>query len=125
MDNLYKEDFLYYYRNQDNKRNLSGKTHIGESSNVSCGDSIKVELVVKNGNIVDVGYSSDGCMVSEVSASIMSEKLIGMKLAEVQNLSLQEYLNIVRLDLTVSREKCAMVFYDALTSVKKVKNVKN
>ena len=89
MNNLYKEDFLYYYRNQNNKKNVSGKTHIGESSNVSCGDLIEFELVVKNGNIIDVGYSSDSCMVSEVSASIMSEKLIGMKLVEVQNLSFQ------------------------------------
>lgn len=112
---LYKEEVLFYYKNQPNKKKISKFNCVGNSSNSSCGDEVEVRFKVnKDGIIEDVGYTHSGCIISAANMSVMTEKLIGMKLSEAKKISKDDWLKELNLDLTESRKKCALVGYNAI-----------
>ena len=49
-----------------------------EGVNPSCGDDIFLKLKVKDGVIEDGGFVGDGCAISQASADIMLDQIIGM-----------------------------------------------
>ncbi len=48
-----------------------------EGINPSCGDDIILELQVENGVIVDGTFEGDGCAISQASADIMLDLVVG------------------------------------------------
>ena len=58
-----------------------------EGVNPSCGDEITVQLKVKDGVITDGGFIGDGCAISQASADIMIDMVIGLKVEEAQHLA--------------------------------------
>ena len=55
--------------------------------NPSCGDDITLRLVVEGGVITDGAYTGDGCAISQASADIMLDMIIGRSVAEAEHLS--------------------------------------
>lgn len=55
--------------------------------NPSCGDEIAVQIKVKDGVITDASFSGDGCAVSQSSADIMVDMIIGKTISEAKHLS--------------------------------------
>ena len=58
-----------------------------EGVNPSCGDEITVQLKVADGVITDGGFIGDGCAISQASADIMIDMVIGLKVEEAQHLA--------------------------------------
>jgi len=58
-----------------------------EGVNPSCGDEITVQLKVKDGYITDGGFVGDGCAISQASADIMIDMVIGAKVEDAQHLA--------------------------------------
>ena len=58
-----------------------------EGVNPSCGDEITVQLKVKDGVITDGGFVGDGCAISQASADIMIDMVIGKKTEEALHLA--------------------------------------
>ncbi len=54
-----------------------------EEHNPLCGDELSVQIRVKDGRIQDLRFDGHGCAISQASASIASEELMGMELEEV------------------------------------------
>lgn len=48
-----------------------------------CGDEVTIDLMVKGGRVVDVAYRGSGCSISQASASMMAEAVLGKDLDEV------------------------------------------
>lgn len=116
---MYKEEVLFYYKNQPHQKVLDNSTHAGVSSNLSCGDELKIQLLVEDGIIKDVGYIHSGCIISGAIASMISEKLIGSKIDILKNLDRESWLDSLNIELTPARRKCALVVYSAfMDSVK-------
>ena len=68
--------------------------------NPSCGDDITLELVVdENGIIVDGGYTGDGCAISQASADIMLELVIGKTKEEALKLK-DTFLRMIKEKIT-------------------------
>ena len=59
------------------KRTVEGANFTLEGVNPSCGDDIILELKVEDGIIVDGGFTGDGCAISQASADIMLDLIIG------------------------------------------------
>lgn len=114
MNSLYKQELLFYYKNQPNRKKLDKKTHSGREVNTSCGDEINVELFVKDGIIKKVGYQIDGCIISNGAASMLSEYLEGKSVKDIKDFSKDRFIDILGIKLTPSREKCALMGYDAV-----------
>ena len=113
-ESIYKEEFLYHYKNQSNNKKLVSRTHFGKDVNTSCGDEVSIELKVDGDVIKEVGYNSGGCIISTGAVSILSDFLIGKNIAEVKSLTDSDYINLLGLELTHARKKCALVGFNAL-----------
>lgn len=69
------------------KRHIDGANFTLEGVNPSCGDDIVLELKVENGIVVDGGFTGDGCAISQASADIMLDLIIGKSKEEAVRLS--------------------------------------
>ncbi len=59
--------------NTDNNRNIENRTHVSKLKNSVCGDEMQVELILKNGKILDFGYQGKSCVYCQASASLLSK----------------------------------------------------
>lgn len=113
-ESIYKDEFLFHYKNQTRNKTLKIKSHVGKDINTSCGDEITIELNVQDGVIHDVGYNSNGCIISTGATSILCDHLIGKSLIEAESLKEDAFIELLGIDLTFARRKCALVGYKAL-----------
>ena len=75
---LYQEVILDHGRNPRNFRNPEHPSHEAHGFNPMCGDRITVYLTVgDDGLIEDVAFEGRGCAISQASASMMTEMLVG------------------------------------------------
>jgi nitrogen fixation NifU-like protein len=88
LDDLYREVILDHYRNPRNKRPLPSADIDLAHNNPLCGDEITVRAKVADGVVADAAFEGQGCSISQASASMLTEKIKGMKLDDVENLVL-------------------------------------
>lgn len=69
------------------KRALEGECFSLKGVNPSCGDDIVLNLKIENGVIVDGAFEGDGCAISQASADIMLDLVIGRTEEEALRLS--------------------------------------
>ena len=69
------------------KHDLPDANMVLEGVNPSCGDDIFLKLKVENDEIVDGSFVGSGCAISQASADIMLELIIGKKKAEALHLA--------------------------------------
>lgn len=115
MDELYREEILEHYRTPHNVGTITvvpqgGKLYRLTASNHGCGDSIQADLLVADGKIVDVKWDGDGCAISKASMSMVSDWVIGKKIADVKKLGRDKILEFMGLpEIAEAREKCALI----------------
>ena len=83
---IYREIILDHYKNPRNFGHLTKPDAKVEEGNVTCGDRIIIEIAVKNGTLEDIRFSGEGCAISQASASMLTEKVKGMKLSGIKKL---------------------------------------
>ena len=86
LDELYREIILDHYRSPRNRGTLPNPTVSREGLNPLCGDQITVDLVLEDGLIRDVAFHGSGCSISQSSASMMTDAILGKSLDEVLEL---------------------------------------
>ena len=116
MDDFYRDYILDHYRSPRNFGNLENADVEAEDLNPLCGDQIKMELKVDDGVVRDVRFSGKGCAISQASASMLTEQIKGMKLADVAKLSKEAVLENVGIGISPTRMKCAMLGLRVLKS---------
>lgn len=77
------------------KHDLPEATMEKDGVNPSCGDVIRLKLEIENGIIVNGSFVGDGCAISQASADIMLDLIIGKSLEEAERLS-QSFLRMIR-----------------------------
>lgn len=110
---LYRDIILDHYKHPRNFGHLDKPDVITEEGNVTCGDRIVMEIKFK-GTIEDVRFNGEGCAISQASASMLTEKVKGMKKADVFKMSLKDIQNMLGTTLTPSRVKCATLPLEVL-----------
>ena len=86
LDELYRELILDHYRNPRNREPLESPAVVTEGYNPLCGDEITLELAVDDGVVQNVAVRGGGCSISQSSASMMAEAIVGKKLEDVEAL---------------------------------------
>ena len=66
------------------KKKIEGANLSLEGVNPSCGDDITLSLKVENGEVVDGGFEGDGCAISQASADMMLDLIIGRSVDEAK-----------------------------------------
>ena len=107
MEDMYREIILDHARNGRNWGLVDNPDFDHEEHNPLCGDRLHLTLKVEDGIIKAVGWDGDGCAISQASASMFGEQIIGMPLDDAMNLDKQVVLDNIGLDLTINRVKCA------------------
>jgi nitrogen fixation NifU-like protein len=131
LDDLYREVILDHYRSPRNKHGLAGASVDVHRNNPLCGDDITVRVTVRDGVAVDAAFEGQGCSISQASASMLTERIKGKKVDEIEELVLSfrtmmagqespdedELGDLVALKGVVKypvRIKCAVLAWDAL-----------
>ncbi len=110
MQDLFRELILDHARNQRNWGLLEPNDFDHEESNPLCGDRLRLTLqLASNGSIACVGWDGEGCAISQASASMFGEELLGMSLAEARQIDKQQLLQNIGLPLSINRVKCALL----------------
>ena len=108
---MYRQQILDHYRNPRNHGELAEPTfsHVGE--NTSCGDEITVdvELAEDGRTIEDVAFRGEGCAISQAAASLLTSEVRGMTLSELYDLDRDDVLELLGVEVTPMRIKCAVL----------------
>lgn len=116
MDDFYRDYILDHYRQPRNFGHLERADAEAEDLNPLCGDQIRMQLKVDDGVVSDVRFSGKGCAISQASASMLTERIKGMKLSDVAKLSKEVVLEDVGIGISPTRMKCAMLGLRVLKS---------
>ena len=109
-DDIYREIILDHYRNPRNKGKLLEADVSIHDSNPLCGDEIDIHLRVDGDKIKDIKFEGRGCAISQASASMLTEMIMGKPLTSVKDLTKDDILeNIGLLNLGPARIKCALL----------------
>lgn len=109
MEDLYRDNIIDHYQNPRNYGTLEHPDFSYEDSNPVCGDEIRLDLQVQEGRVVDARFSGHGCSISQASASMLTEEIIGKSLEEVKQIDKQYLLDLLGIPLGPVRLKCALL----------------
>jgi len=111
MDDFYREEILEHYTHPHNYGTLDEADISHEESNPLCGDRIRFDIKLDQDGetIQDVRFSAVGCAISKASASMLTDLLIGRKLSEIKDLTKEDVMDELGIDLGPVRLKCALL----------------
>ena len=95
LDDLYKDLILDHSKHPRNFRALADSEVLVDEENPTCGDHLRLTARVEQGKIADVKFDGKGCAISTASASMMTERLIGMPEAEARRL-ISDFVGVIR-----------------------------
>lgn len=104
LDDLYQDVILDHFKNPRNKRELADAEVLVDEENPICGDRLRLTARVEGGKIADVKYDGKGCVISMASASMMSERLVGMPVAEARKL-IAGFVGLIRGEKEMSADE--------------------
>jgi nitrogen fixation NifU-like protein len=106
----YRQLILETARNRQNWGLLNPADFDHAEHNPLCGDHLHLTLRIDaQGVIRQVGWEGDGCAISQASASMLGERLIGMPFADAVKIPAREVLEMIGLPLLPNRQKCALL----------------
>ncbi len=110
MDDLYREVIIEHYKNPSHRGKLDPHDISFADNNPLCGDHIQIDLRVgKDGIVIEAVFDGHGCAISQASADLLMETIIGKPLEEVKQLGKQDILDMLGIDLGPVRLKCALL----------------
>ncbi len=114
MDDLYRENIIDHYRSPRNKGHIEEPDIHYHDVNPFCGDEITMELKLDGDRIVDVAFDGKGCAISQASASMLTEEIMGKTMDEVKAMDKDDILEMLGIPIGPVRLKCALLSLKAL-----------
>jgi nitrogen fixation NifU-like protein len=107
---MYKEIILDYYKNPRNRGTIDSPDAKSKDSNPLCGDVVEMQLKFSGGKVSDIKFNGDGCAISQASASMLTELVMGKTIDEVRKIDKTALLeNLGSPNLGAVRIKCALL----------------
>ncbi len=110
MDDLYREQIIDRYKHPRARGTLEPHDYSYEDDNPLCGDRIRIDVRVgEDGRIAQAAFSGSGCAISQASADLLTESVVGKTLEEVKRLGKDDILELLGIELGPVRLKCALL----------------
>lgn len=107
---IYSEIILDHYKNPRKKGSLAGASCTAEDANPLCGDKIRFYLKIDSGGkITDVRFSGSGCAISQASASMLADEVVGKAIKKVAKWDKEKVFGLLGVTLTPARARCALL----------------
>lgn len=87
LDDLYREIILDHYRSPRHKGHVEDPDITARGYNPLCGDDIEITVRLNGGRIDAVAFAGHGCSISQASASMLTEAVMGKPLTEALELA--------------------------------------
>lgn len=113
-EQLYREIILEHFKNPQNYGVINHADLEISDYNPLCGDEIRLTVVFDEKKILDIKFVSTGCAISKASASILTEYVKQKTKDEFLKITPEKYLELLEIELSPSRIKCALLSYSAL-----------
>ena len=107
--NIYQEQILDHYRHPRHQGVVNQPTHRAHQTNPLCGDELTITAVVHDDKLAEVKFDGHGCAVSQAGASMLAEALHGQPMERVSAFTDQDMLELIGVELTPARQKCALL----------------
>jgi nitrogen fixation NifU-like protein len=110
MEDLYREQIIDRYKNPLYRGELNPHDITFEDDNPLCGDHIRIDLRLNGEDVVtEALFSGEGCSISQASADLLLESIIGKPLEEIKALQKEDVLEFLGIELGPVRLKCALL----------------
>ena len=95
LDNLYQEILLDHYKNPHHKGLRDPFEAEVHHVNPTCGDEVTLRVHMSQGVVEDVSYDALGCSISQASASVLTDLVIGKPVEEAMEIH-EEFLTLMQ-----------------------------
>ncbi len=110
MEDLYREIIIDRYKNPLYRGSLDPHDISFEDDNPLCGDHIRIEVRINSdGKVSEAVFDGHGCAISQASADLLIESIHGKPLDEVKQLTKEDILEMLGIELGPVRLKCALL----------------
>jgi len=107
---LYSEIILDYFKNPVNKGTIAKPSGSALEHNPLCGDKLRIDLLLdKKDKVIEAKFSGEGCAISQATASMLTEKLIGKTPAQIKKIENDEIYKMLNIPISPGRVKCALL----------------
>jgi nitrogen fixation protein NifU and related proteins len=109
-DQLYREQILDHYKRPHNFGRIENADLEFEDTNPFCGDEQHVTMRLdEEGRVAEVAFEGQGCAISTAATSLLSDELLGKTREELLALPKEEVLDLLGIEISATRMKCAML----------------
>jgi len=110
MDDLYREQIIDRFKNPRHRGELDPHDYTYEDDNPLCGDRLRIDVRTDGEDrVTEAAFSGVGCAISQASADLLTESIVGKSLDEVRRISKDDILEMLGIDLGPVRLKCALL----------------
>lgn len=112
---LIQEIVLQHGRSSPYKGTIPNASVYQEMENPLCGDTIRVDIKIRKGQITNMVFSGQGCLISQAAASLLIDKIIKVKsIAKTKKFNDGTVFKLLGFNPTLSRTKCALLILEVL-----------
>ncbi|HYY46837.1 MAG TPA: SUF system NifU family Fe-S cluster assembly protein [Candidatus Angelobacter sp.] len=113
-DDLYREQILEHYKNPHHFGELPDADITQEGDNPLCGDVVTFYLKLDDGHLADVRFRGRGCAISQASASMLTDMIVGKPVDELRHFPTKDLLEELGIQISPARMKCATLSVNTL-----------
>ncbi|HIH43346.1 TPA: SUF system NifU family Fe-S cluster assembly protein [Candidatus Woesearchaeota archaeon] len=118
-EDMYRENIMDHFKNPRNHGVVENPDIGFADNNPLCGDEIGITVKLnKDKNekptIAEIKFNGKGCAISQASASMLTEQVVGMRLEDVKKMKTDEVIKNLGIPLQPIRVKCAILGFKVL-----------
>lgn len=107
--NIYQDLLLDHYHYPRNRDKLANPDFSSKKHNPSCGDSIQLSGYITGKIVKKVVFEGKGCVISQATASMLTQAVINKKLTEIHQLDKNFISRMIGIQLGPIRIKCSLL----------------